>query len=356
MTDNGVGIYNRYMLPKTILVTNKTNIKYLSGFCGSHAYLLMNGKRGSLFTDGRYLMETRKNIKKDFNVLAVKNDSFGELKKIIKRSRIKNLGFEGGSISYKFWKKLKGNFPRLVDVGTFFDEKRMRKTESELDAISKAQNITDKIFENLRHWLKIGRSEKEIAWKIVSLAHDFGAEEVSFPPIVGIGQNSAAPHHKNSDRRLKAGDMILIDMGVIYKNYCSDMTRVLFTKKPNQEQETIYSLVLKAQLNAIKNIKAGVTGKKADSFARKMLEERGFGKNFTHSLGHGVGMEIHELPNLSPKYDGKIPENSVVTVEPGVYLPGKFGVRLEDMVIVKENGALNMTKTPKDLKSAIIRL
>ena len=150
--------------------------------------------------------------------------------------------------------------------------------------------------------------------------------------------------------------MILIDMGVIYKGYCSDMTRVLFTRQPLPQEMAVYNLVLRAQETAIKKLRTGVAGSTGDQYAREIIEKAGYGKQFGHSLGHGVGLDVHELPNLSQKYKGKIPTGSVVTVEPGVYLPGKFGVRLEDMVIVGRTGATNITKSSKDIEKCIIRL
>lgn len=261
-------------------------------------------------------------------------------------------------MSFRFFKHLvkisKG--VKLVDVGESLSERRMIKTPLELKYITRAQKITDEIFSALKSGLKPGLSEKAIAWKIESLAHAFGADDISFPPIIGINEHSASPHHQNTDRKLKRGDMVLIDMGVIYRGYCSDMTRVLFTKTPTAKQSAMYRLVHEAQKSSIAKIRAGMTGQQADRFARSVIEKAGYGKFFGHSLGHGVGLDIHELPNLSQKYSGKIPAGSVVTVEPGIYLPGKFGVRLEDMVVVGKRKVRNLTKSPKAIQDCVVRI
>lgn len=236
------------------------------------------------------------------------------------------------------------------------DKKRIIKKKHELDCIIRAQNITDKILIRLKKWLKQGVTEKDIEWEITKIAHELGAEALSFIPIVAINENSATPHHKNSNKKIKRGDIILIDMGVKVNGYCSDMSRMIFTKEPTKKQRAIYELVLKAQKMAISKIKAGVTGKKIDAVARDIITKAGYGKYFVHSLGHGVGLDIHELPKLSIKYEDKIPAGAVVTVEPGVYLPGKFGVRIEDMVVVGDKKVRNLTSSPKSIQSCVIRL
>lgn len=346
------------VLPKTILVTNKTNIRYLSGFSGTAGSLVIAGKRGWLFTDTRYHLVAKKVLPRGFRLIDVTGGFEKPWRDFLKKKRVNRLGVEGNSMSLQFWKQLKkmSRGVKFVDVGHALDERRIVKKPLEIERITKAQKITDEIFTALKKWLKPDVSEKTIAWKIESLAHDFGADDISFPPIIGINEHSASPHHQNTDRKLKRGDLILIDMGVIYKGYCSDMTRVLFANTPTAEQSAIYQLVLEAQETAIQKLKAGVTGRTADSFARNIIEKAGYGKHFGHSLGHGVGLDIHELPNLSRKYSGKIPAGSVVTAEPGVYLPGKFGVRLEDMVVVGASGVRNLTKSPKAIQKCVIRL
>ncbi|MBI5413323.1 aminopeptidase P family protein [Candidatus Peregrinibacteria bacterium] len=350
------------MLPDIILVTNGTNIRYFSGFDGSSGQLILFRKNnfgsGFLFTDGRYHLVANVSLKPGFKIIDVTASFEDAWKDFIKKYKVKNLGIEGNYMSvrrFKSFKKISRNI-KIDDIGDELDKKRISKKSVEIDIIKRAQNIIDKVFAAIKKWLKPGQTENDIAWKIETLAHDFGADCLSFPSIVGINENSAAPHHHNTNKKLKRGDMILIDMGATHKGYCSDMTRVLFTKSPTGKQEKIYELVKKAHETAIAKLKSGVTGKNIDAVARDVIAKTGFGAYFSHSLGHGVGMDIHELPNLSQKYSGKIPAKSVVTIEPGIYLPGEFGVRLEDMVIVENNGVTNLTKTPKELKSAIIKI
>lgn len=346
------------MLPKIILVTNKTNIRYFSGFSGTSGYLVLRGKRGFLFTDARYHLVAKRVLPRFYSIIDITSGFEKPWKEFQTKFRVKNIGIEGNAITLKFFKWFKKNSRgvKLQDIGSELDKRRIVKKKHELDAIQKAQGITDRIFMLLKKSLQRNSTEKGIAWKIECLAREFGADDISFPPIIGIAENSASPHHQNTLRRLKNGDMILIDMGVIYKGYCSDMTRVLFTKKPDAKQREIYELVLKVQEKAIHTLHAGVSGKQVDRSARSVIEKAGYGKFFGHSLGHGVGLDIHELPNLSQKYSEKIAEGAVVTVEPGIYLPGKFGVRLEDMVVVEKSGVKNLTKSSKSIQECVIRL
>lgn len=344
-----------YMLPKTILVTNKTNILYLSGFSGS-GYLVLHGEKGFLFTDGRYKILAENEVNGE---IIDTTDGFDDAwLNFLNKTHIRAVGIEGNYVTLKFFKQLKklSGRVKLIDVKNELDKKRMVKKTGELKNIKRAQKITEKIFETLKKELKAGITEKEIAWRIEVLAHEFGAEGMAFHPIVAMDENSACPHHKNGGKKLKKGDILLIDMGVKYRGYCSDMTRMIFTAEPTEEQKHIYELVLEAQENAIKKLHAGITGKAADNLARGIIKKAGYEKQFSHSLGHGVGLDIHELPNLSQKYVEKFPLGCVVTVEPGVYLGGKFGVRIEDMVLVGKNGAINLTKTPKSIQSCVIRL
>jgi len=345
-------------LPKFLLVTDKTNIRYFSGFHGTSGWLVIHGKLGFLFTDARYHLVAKAVLPRGFSLIDTTDGFEKPWRKFLKKYRVRRMGIEDGAMNLRFWKKLKkiSKRVRLIDVGEKLSERRMKKKPHELKYIERAQKITDRIFDVLKKWLKPGCSEKAIAWKIESLAHDLGADDISFPPIIGINEHSASPHHHNTDRKLKRGDLILMDMGVIYRGYCSDMTRVLFTKKPTAEQERVYETVRRAQEAGIQGLRADMTGKKADSLARSVIEKAGYGKYFGHSLGHGVGLDIHELPNLSQKYPGKIPAGSVVTVEPGIYLPGKFGVRLEDMMAVGRRGVRNLTKSPKAIQKSILRL
>lgn len=344
-------------MPKTILITNKTNILYLSGFSGS-GYLVLRGKKGFLFTDSRYKILAEKTLSRGFKTVDTTDGFDDAWRNFLKKTHTCSVGIEGNYVTLRFFKQLKklSGKVKLIDIKDELDKKRIIKRSAELKNIKYAQKIAEKVFAALKKSLKPGMNEKQIAWKIKILAHEFGAECMAFHPIVAINEGSACPHHKNSDKKLKRGDLILIDMGVKFRGYCSDMTRMIFTKQPTEEQKKIYELVLEAQINTIKKLRAGISGKKADAFARRVIKRAGYEKYFGHALGHGVGLDIHELPNLSQKYVEKIPAGCILTVEPGIYLPGKFGVRIEDMVLIGKNGVTNLTKTPKSIQSCVIRL
>jgi len=352
-------------IPRVIFVTNKTSIKYLSEFEGTNGFLATvrdkKGKiaKGALFTDSRYHLIAKACLPKHIQLVDITGGLKIPLQKFIKENKVQTLGVDARDVSKHMWdalKKIGGTKVKTVDIENALDKDRIVKRKDELSYIIRAQEITDKILSELRKSLRQGMSEKEISWKIQTMAHDFGADELSFPSIVGINEHSASPHHHPTDKKLKKGDLILIDMGVSFKGYCSDMTRVLFSRAPTPEQINIYELVLLAQETAIKGLRAGITGAAGDKLARDIIKKAGHGDNFGHSLGHGVGMDVHELPNLSSLNKEKLPVGAVVTVEPGVYLEGKFGVRLEDMVIVGEKKVINITKSPKALKDCSIRI
>lgn len=342
----------------TVYVSHPANIRYFSQFVGTNGSLLLTKKRGFLFTDARYHLVAKNVLPPWISLIDITKDFEKPWKKLLKKYRIRKMGFEGASLSHAVYLRLKRKSPHvnLKDVSKKLLELRMQKTEEELRNITRAQNITDEIFKILKKALQAGLSEKEIAWKIETLSHDLGADDISFPPIVGINDHSASPHHKNTDRKLKKGDLVLLDFGVIYRGYCSDMTRVLFSRSPRPIEQKIYSIVREAQETAEKRLVPSINGYEVDIISREIIKKYGYEKYFTHSLGHGVGLEIHELPTLSEKYKNPIPENSVVTVEPGIYLPGKFGIRLEDMGVVRKNGFAILTKSPKDLQEVRIRV
>lgn len=346
------------MLPKTILVTSKTNIKYFSGFPGSAGSLVLRGNKGFLLTDARYHLVAKRTIPSSFKIIDTTDGFEDAWKKFLKKYRVQKLGIEGKNLTLHKYKNLKkiSSGVVLIDIDDALDKKRMVKGEHELSHMRRAQKITDEILIILKKWLKQGLSEKDIEWKIALIAHELGAEGLSFPPIVAINENGAAPHHQNGNKKLRSGDIVLIDMGVTVNGYCSDMTRVVFTKTPTTEQKHVYEVVLAAQNAAINKLKAGVSGSKIDKVARDVIKKAGYEKYFGHALGHGVGLDIHELPNLSKKYKEKIPAGAVVTIEPGIYLPGKFGIRIEDMVVVTANGVRNLTKSPKSIQDCVIGL
>jgi Xaa-Pro aminopeptidase len=340
------------------LITDTSNIRYLSGFHGTSAQVLLTRKKIYLLTDPRYFREAKKNLPKNMTAVKVTKSFADSLDRIIGKDKIRIVFFEEKATSYRQYGQLKKTLKKvsLKPQSDLVENLRMEKSPREIRVITRAQRITEKIFLEMRKNLKAGKTELQIAQEIMGLAYEYGADEVSFPPIIAFGSNSGVPHHLSGERKLKKGDVILVDIGMKYKGYCSDMTRMIFTAKPTPLQEKIYNTVLAAQESAIKKLKAGVKGTDADGFARSIIKKAGYGGNFNHSLGHGVGLQIHELPSLSNHFGQPIPDRSVVTVEPGIYLEKSFGVRIEDMVLVKGKKAQIITKIPKSIKECIVKI
>ena len=360
------------------LITNKSNIAYLSNFTGSAGFMLLTKKLPYLFTDFRYIERAKQTIHKGIKIINItrvwKNPK--ELAKtwqsILKKHKIKILGIEESDLTvarYKKFKKISKKI-RFINVSGEIEKIREIKTPKEIALIIKSQRINEKVFLTIKKIIQdhcktaFSKSsstkplrEIDIAWMIKKLAHDFGAQDISFNPIVSFGEHSAQPHHEPDTTKLKKGDIIMIDMGMKYQGYCSDMTRMIFTAPPTPKQKEIYDLVLRAQKNAIKKIKAGISGKKADDLSRDIINKAGFKEQYGHAGGHGIGLDIHEIPSLAETYKNPLKPNSVITIEPGIYLEGEFGIRIEDMILVTKQshakgraGHKNLTKITSDLQ------
>lgn len=344
------------------LITHLQNVKYLAGFCGSNGFLVM-GKVNYFFTDFRYrgiakALEKSKNRIK-FKFIEIDENFKENLQKILKNDEI--IYFEDEHLTVKqlkYWEKMipnktfkaisannEGEKSKNHKLISTIEDLRKIKDEAEIQKLKKSQKINELTLEAVKKLLKPGINELEIAWKIKTIGHDLGAEDISFEAIVAFEENSAIPHHQNSKKKLKKNNLVLIDMGMKYASYCSDMTRTFFYGKGTAEQKKIYELVLEAQLKGIEAVKAGVKASDVDKASRECMGD--FAKYFGHSLGHGIGLDVHEKPNLSTKSGDILEENMIVTVEPGIYLDGKFGVRIEDMGRVTKKGYENFTKAPK---------
>jgi Xaa-Pro aminopeptidase len=343
------------------LLTNLVNIEYLTGFHSSNAYLLRLGRNNYLFTDGRYLEKANKLAKLNksrigkFQVMDMGNDFKGTLQKLLKKHKIKTLEFEGNHMTVNQHKRFKSMTKGLKweDGATDAWSKRAQKEPSEIRKLKRSQEINEQIFYAIRAELKTGITELEIGQLVKQFCPKFGADDISFEPIIAFGNHSSMPHHQNTTRKLKKGDPVLIDMGVNYQGYASDMTRMVFTKSPTPKQEKIYNLVLTAQEAGIKAMKPRVKASTPDEAAHKALGDHD--QYFTHSLGHGIGLEVHEPPSLSKRSSQTLKAGMVVTSEPGIYLPGEFGVRIEDMILITKSGHQNLTKVPKAIKDCILR-
>ena len=313
-----------------MLVTSLTNIRYLTGLQLSAGFVLIKAKKMTLYVDGRYQEAARKQAKKGIAVKPIE-DIENDLK------TTKKCAFESDDVTVARLSNWKRKFKntKFVQSRGVIEEFRRAKTPEELRHFKKAQAITKKVMKNVPSMLKPGVTEKAIAEQIRRLAVDLGADEFSFDPIVAFGKNSSSPHHHPGNAKLKKRDIIQIDCGARVNGYCADQSTVFFKGDPTAEQKRVYKAVQEAKKAAITEVKTGVSNRKLDAIARKVLAAYELEEYFTHSLGHGVGLDIHEGPSLSVKAtQTKLKKNEIVTIEPGVYLPGKFGIRLEEELIV----------------------
>lgn len=340
----------------TLLVSNPENRRYLSGFTAvdpqfteSSGFLFVTDDVLLLATDFRYKEQAETEVA-DFDIFLYQDELLKSLKQIVKRLKTRRLGFESGYFTYALFEKIRALFEEfespieLIPTDNMVERLRVIKDSYEIDIIKKSLQITESVFEEVIANLKPGISERELAYDIENLIKTKGAEGVAFPPIVASGPNSSMPHATPTDRKIQAHEPIIIDMGAKFEGYCSDMTRTMFVSKPHEKIQEIYRIVRKAQLYASQNIKSGMTSREADSLARDVISQSGYGDYFGHSLGHGVGLATHEAPSLNPNQDTILTENMIFTVEPGIYLPGIGGVRLENMVLIKENKAIVLNR------------
>jgi len=333
-----------------VLISKPQNVRYLSGFAGTNGRLLITPKKAVLITDFRYLRSASKQIPK---AMAIYDQKEG-LKKLL--GRFKKLGIEDEHLTHAHFldykKMLKG--VRLKPISGLVERMRMIKDKNEIALIRKAVAITDKALKKFEKTIKIGQSEDEMEWNLLTIVCQLGGDRFSFSPIISFGKNTADVHHQKEKNTLKKSEKILIDFGIRYQRYMTDMTRVFYTQKPDLTEQKIYSTVLAADQAAIKAIKVGRKLSEVDRAAREVIEKAGYGKYFGHATGHGVGLEVHEDPRVSEVSDDIIQPGMVFTVEPGIYLNNKGGVRIEDMVYVNEKGKIEvLTKFSKEIKVII---
>ncbi|MGI6778175.1 MAG: M24 family metallopeptidase [Acetivibrionales bacterium] len=344
----------RYRLRQTgcdaALVLQKENYTYLSGFTGTSANLLITHNEAFLLTDFRYVQQASLQAPL-YNIVQYKGDIMPVINDIINESGVRNLGFEDNHMTFdtylRFVEKLET--VELVPLKGIIEELRMIKDEDEIDTIRRAARIADKAFSYILPFLKPDVSEIEIAAELEYFMKKKGAEGASFQTIVASGERSALPHGVASEKKLEKGDAITLDYGAIYKGYCSDMTRTVFLGKPHEELEKIYNIVLEAQLIGLEKACAGRTGKDIDNESRDVIKFAGYGDFFGHGLGHGVGLNIHERPKLSPNSTEVVNNGMVTTIEPGIYLKGLGGIRIEDMIVINDDKPLVLTGSSKEL-------
>jgi len=332
------------LLEEPLLVTNPVNVRYLAGFDSSNAALFVEPERVRLFTDFRYIESAR----------AVEGVEAVETKRSLIGWLAENLsgrvGFEADVLPFALAGRLGEGGLELVPRSGLVERLRAVKDEAELAALRRACAITDRMFERLASEVRfVGRPEREVAWEITRLFHEEGAEGMAFESIVGAGPTGAKPHARAGDRVIGRGELVVVDTGCSVDGYVSDYTRTFATGALDGEMQEAYDVVRGAQQAGLDAIRAGVTGVEADAAARSVIEESAFAGTFGHGLGHGLGLDVHEAPRLSPESGDTLEPGNVVTVEPGVYVSGRFGVRIEDDVIVTAGGIENPVEFRKDL-------
>ncbi len=335
-----------------MLITSGVNRRAATGFPSSAGAAVVTADGAWFFTDSRYIEAATARID-GYTVLPVGRARQYQalISEVLGKAGAKTVAFEDARMTigeYNVWKSGLGGY-ELVPLGSKLELARGSKTDEEIELMIKSQRISEKALEEVLPKIKPGVTEKEIAAELVYRQLLNGAENVSFDPIVVSGKNSSMPHGVPSDKKIEDGDFITMDFGSKYHGYCSDMTRTVAVGHVTPEMEKVYNIVLEAQLAGIAASRAGVPGEDIDAAARKVIENAGYGEYFGHSYGHSLGLEIHEGPNAAPGVKTPMPLNAVVSAEPGIYIPGQFGVRIEDVVIMRENCGEDIMKAPKEL-------
>ncbi len=334
-----------------LLLTSPISRKYCAEFNVDEGVAIVTKKGCRYYTDSRYIETAEKNLKGfDVRMVNKENTYIRQLNEAIADFEVFTLGFEENCLTVAEFRSYEEKLnAKLVPCQKDIDAFRVLKEAYELERMRQAQAITDKAFTEVCKRIKVGMTEKELCAELIYCLYKNGAEGLSFAPIVVAGPNSSMPHGVPGERKLQKGDFITMDFGVLYKDYCSDMTRTVALGYATDEMKKVYETVLQAQLAGIAATKAGVTGQAIDGAARKVIADAGYGEYFGHGYGHGIGLLVHEGPSCNPSNDKPMPAGSVSSAEPGIYLPGKFGVRIEDCVIIKEDGAEILAHSPKEL-------
>ena len=333
-----------------MLLNSEPGEFYAVGFHGE-GNVVVTAEKCFYFTDSRYI-EAANNLITGAEIAMTghSRNYRAMVQEVIDQCHIETLGFEESYLSvadYELWDK--GLTARLVPAQKLVNSLRAAKDAEEIALMRKAQEITDRAFDEICKFIQPGMTEQEIAARLQYDMLRFGAEKMSFDPIVVSGPNGSLPHGIPSSKQVRKGEFITMDFGCKYGGYCSDMTRTVALGEPTGEMKKVYQTVLEAQLAGIAVTRAGVPGKSIDAAARKVIADAGYGEYFGHGYGHSLGIEIHESPNANTRDNTLLPVGAVVSAEPGIYLPGKFGVRIEDVTILREDGCEILTKSPKEL-------
>ena len=337
-----------------ILISQPENRHYLSGFNGSYGFLLITSQKAILATDFRYI-EQAKGQAPDYEIFRITNDVANWFPGLIAEQSPKRLGFEAEHLSFAQYHRLAdileelGDEVGLIPFGGVVESLRTIKEPEEIELITRAVEISDSAFNCIEDRIHPGMTELGVAWEIEKFMREQGSQTAPFEIIVASGPNSALPHARPSSRSINAGEPVVIDIGARVEGYVSDLTRTVCPGSPDDTFKKVYDVVLKAQSAAIAQIEQGITGTQADSLARRVIEQAGYGEAFGHGLGHGIGLAPHESPRLGPNSNDKLISGMVFTIEPGIYLPGWGGVRIEDTAVL-ENGKVRVISQARKIK------
>ena len=337
-----------------ILIVSDKNRMYFTGFQSSFGYLaLLPDNKNVFITDPRYYEMASALQSDELEVLQIANglSALGMITEVLKAHDIKTLGFEDTELTVKEFEDLKKGLPEfeLVPVGDHVNFVRSFKDATEISYVKKAQSITDAAFLDVLNVIKAGMTERDLAIELEYLMDRHGAEGLAFDTIIASGVNSSKPHAHPTDKVLQNGDAITMDFGARYHGYCSDMTRTVFLGEPDEEMHKIYNVVLMAQKNGIANAYPGIGGKELDSYCREVIKANGYEQYFTHSTGHSLGIDIHEEPRASMYSTQTLQPKQFITCEPGIYIPGLGGVRIEDLLLIEEDEVIDLTTSDKNI-------
>lgn len=333
----------RALLEEPLLVTAPANVRYLTGFVSSNCSLLVDQEKVQLFTDFRYAEAARQ--VPDVEFVQSRRETIQHMAEMLSG----RFGFESTHLTYYAYELLRDGGLELVPRVGLVEQLRRVKDADELDRIRRAADVTDKVYAALAEERFVGRTERDLAWRMNELFHEHGADAPAFESIVAAGPNGARPHAHPTDAVIETGTTVVVDAGAMVDGYCADCTRTFATGPLPAELQRAYDVCLEAQLRGLEATRAGVDGPSADAAARDVIAEAGFGEKFGHGLGHGVGIDVHEAPRLAQTSTDTLAERNVVTIEPGIYLEGEGGIRIEDLVVVTDGGPEVLSSYTKEL-------
>ncbi|WP_025784732.1 Xaa-Pro peptidase family protein [Sporosarcina sp. D27] len=333
-----------------LFVTSGYNRRYMTGFTGTAGVAIISNDDAVFITDFRYMEQAADQIK-DFRIVQHEKTIIEEVAQQVEQMKVKRLGFEKEDLTFGMYELYKSKVTaELIPTAGLVEKLRIIKTPEELEVLKQAAKIADDAFTHICGFIKAGMTELEVANELEFFMRKQGATSSSFDTIVASGIRGALPHGVATDKKIETGELVTLDYGALYNGYISDITRTVAVGEPSEKMREIYEITLAAQKLAVEGIKPGMTGIQADAIARDHIASKGYGEAFGHSTGHGIGLEVHEAPGLSFRSETVLEPNMTVTAEPGIYLPGIGGVRIEDDLVITENGCERLTHCTKELQ------